>query len=98
MYRRGGGARDYRALRIPTIGIGAALGAPGQILVSNDMLGQFTWFTPKHVKRYANLAEVMRQAFATYKREVESGEFPATNRFSAGCCGSGVGTPTLQTR
>jgi 3-methyl-2-oxobutanoate hydroxymethyltransferase len=40
------------------------------------MLGQFTWFTPKHVKRYANLAEEMRKAFAAYKREVESGEFP----------------------
>jgi 3-methyl-2-oxobutanoate hydroxymethyltransferase len=44
--------------------------------VSNDMLGQFTWFTPKHVKRYANLAEEMRKAFAAYKRDVESGDFP----------------------
>lgn len=68
------------ALRIPTIGIGAGAGCAGQILVSNDMLGQFTWFTPKHVKRYANLAEVMRQAFATYKREVESGEFPGKDQ------------------
>jgi 3-methyl-2-oxobutanoate hydroxymethyltransferase len=40
------------------------------------MLGLFTRFTPKHVKRYANLAEEMRKAFAAYKREVESGEFP----------------------
>jgi 3-methyl-2-oxobutanoate hydroxymethyltransferase len=64
------------AVSIPTIGIGSGNGCDGQVLVSNDMLGQFTWFTPKHVKRYANLAEEMRKAFAEYKREVESGEFP----------------------
>jgi 3-methyl-2-oxobutanoate hydroxymethyltransferase len=63
-------------LHIPTIGIGAGNGCDGQILVSNDMLGLFTWFTPKHVKRYANLAEEMRKAFATYKQEVQSGQFP----------------------
>jgi 3-methyl-2-oxobutanoate hydroxymethyltransferase len=40
------------------------------------MLGLFTWFTPKHVKRYANLAEEMRKAFAAYKHDVESGKFP----------------------
>lgn len=65
-----------RALRIPTIGIGAGNECDGQILVSNDMLGQFTWFTPKHVKRYANLAEEMRRAFAAYKDEVRRGQFP----------------------
>lgn len=69
-------AQITKAIQIPTIGIGAGAGCDGQILVSNDMLGQFTWFTPKHVKRYANLAEQMRQAFAAYKKEVETGEFP----------------------
>ncbi len=70
-------ARQITAsVAIPTIGIGAGAGCDGQILVSNDMLGQFTWFTPKHVKRYANLAEQMRRAFAEYKREVEAGQFP----------------------
>ena len=64
------------AVAVPTIGIGAGAGCDGQVLVSNDMLGQFTWFTPKHVKRYANLSEEMRKAFAAYKREVETGEFP----------------------
>jgi 3-methyl-2-oxobutanoate hydroxymethyltransferase len=64
------------AVNIPTIGIGAGNDCDGQILVSNDMLGQFTWFTPKHVKRYANLAEEMRRAFAAYKQEVVTGQFP----------------------
>lgn len=68
------------ALAIPTIGIGAGADCDGQILVSNDMLGLFTWFTPKHVKRYANLAEEMRRAFADYKREVESGKFPGKDQ------------------
>lgn len=65
-----------RALRVPTIGIGAGPECDGQVLVSNDMLGQFTWFSPKHVKRYANLAEEMRRAFAAYKQDVEGGKFP----------------------
>lgn len=65
-----------KAISVPTIGIGAGVHCDGQVLVSNDMLGLFTWFTPKHVKRYANLSEEMRKAFAAYKSEVESGEFP----------------------
>lgn len=65
-----------KTVTVPTIGIGAGASCDGQILVSNDMLGLFTWFTPKHVKRYANLAEEMRKAFAAYKGEVESGKFP----------------------
>ena len=64
------------AVQIPTIGIGAGNGCDGQILVCSDMLGQFTRFTPKHAKRYANLAEEMRQAFLAYRREVETGQFP----------------------
>lgn len=66
------------SVSVPTIGIGAGSGCDGQILVSNDMLGQFTWFTPKHVKRYANLAEEVRKAFAEYKKDVESGQFPGS--------------------
>ncbi len=69
-----------RAVPVPTIGIGAGAACDGQILVSNDMLGMFTWFTPKHVKRYANLAEEMRQAFAAYKRDVASGQFPGDDQ------------------
>jgi 3-methyl-2-oxobutanoate hydroxymethyltransferase len=69
-----------KSVTVPTIGIGAGVRCDGQILVSNDMLGLFTWFTPKHVKRYANLAEEMRQAFAAYKRDVESGDFPGAEQ------------------
>jgi len=64
------------SVSMPTIGIGAGPGCDGQVLVSNDMLGQFTRFSPKHVKRYAELAGPMREAFVEYKREVGSGKFP----------------------
>ena len=64
------------AVKIPTLGIGAGNGCDGQILVSSDMLGQFTRFTPKHAKRYANLAAEMRRAFLAYRQEVETGKFP----------------------
>ena len=67
------------AVKIPTLGIGAGNGCDGQILVSSDMLGQFTRFTPKHAKRYANLSDEMRRAFLAYRREVESGEFPSSD-------------------
>lgn len=62
---------------IPTIGIGAGAGCDGQILVYQDMLGMFSDFTPKFVKRYANVGEVMREAFANYAAEVASGAFPS---------------------
>ncbi len=64
-------------LDIPTIGIGAGNGCDGQILVYQDMLGMFSDFTPKFVKRYANVGEVMKEAFRGYIEEVESGAFPA---------------------
>lgn len=64
------------AVSIPTIGIGAGAGCDGQILVYQDMLGMFGDFTPKFVKRYANVGEVMREAFANYAAEVASGAFP----------------------
>ncbi|MBB3278406.1 3-methyl-2-oxobutanoate hydroxymethyltransferase [Slackia isoflavoniconvertens] len=64
------------AVSIPTIGIGAGAGCDGQILVYQDMLGMFSDFTPKFVKRYANVGEVMREAFANYAAEVALGAFP----------------------
>ena len=64
------------AVSIPTIGIGAGAGCDGQILVYQDMLGMFSDFTTKFVKRYANVGEVMREAFTNYAAEVASGAFP----------------------
>lgn len=61
---------------IPTIGIGAGAGCDGQVLVNQDMLGMFSDFTPKFVKRFANVGEVMKQAFADYAAEVKAGTFP----------------------
>lgn len=66
-----------KELAIPTIGIGAGNNCDGQVLVYQDMLGMFSDFTPKFVKRYANLGELMKTAFRTYIEEVQSGAFPA---------------------
>ena len=63
-------------LSIPTIGIGAGAGCDGQILVYQDMLGTFTDYTPKFVKRFAEVGEVMRNAFAEYNRQVKEGSYP----------------------
>lgn len=66
-----------QAIPIPTIGIGAGPDCDGQILVSNDMLGSFEDFQPKFVRRYANVAEVMRTAFTQYRDDVRNGGFPS---------------------
>ena len=57
-------------LDIPTIGIGAGNGCDGQVLVYQDMLGMFSDFTPKFVKRYANIGEVMKEAFQKYMEDL----------------------------
>ena len=59
-----------------TIGIGAGNGCDGQVLVYQDMLGYTDGFTPKFVKKYANLHEVMLEAFKQYKAECENRTFP----------------------
>lgn len=64
-------------IQIPTIGIGSGAGCDGQVLVYQDMLGMFSDFKPKFVKQFANVGEVMKQAFADYAREVKEGTFPA---------------------
>ncbi len=61
---------------VPTIGIGAGNVCDGQVLVYQDMLGMFSDFTPKFVKRFADIGTVMRDAFAAYDREVKAGTFP----------------------
>lgn len=62
---------------IPTIGIGAGAGCDGQILVTQDMLGLFTEFKPKFVRRYAELAADIEQAVTRYAEDVRKGTFPA---------------------
>ncbi|AUQ64959.1 3-methyl-2-oxobutanoate hydroxymethyltransferase [Phaeobacter sp. HS012] len=62
---------------IPTIGIGASAGCDGQILVVDDMLGFFTAFKPKFVKRYADLGPLAEAAISEYAAEVRTRSFPA---------------------
>ena len=63
-------------LSIPTIGIGAGPGCDGQVLVTHDLLGLFDKFTPKFVKQYAALHEIIQKALLAYREEVESVIFP----------------------
>ena len=65
------------SISIPTIGIGAGNGCDGQVLVYQDMLALFSDFTPKFVKKFANVGEIMKNAFAQYDKEVKDGSFPA---------------------
>ena len=65
-----------KKLAIPTIGIGAGSGCDGQVLVYADMLGMFSDFTPKFVKRFANTGEVMTAAFKAYIDEVKATAYP----------------------
>lgn len=69
--------RVTKELSVPTIGIGAGADCDGQILVYQDMLGLFSDFTPKFVKRFAELGTAMQAAFQAYMEEVEQGVFPA---------------------
>ena len=64
-------------LTIPTIGIGAGNGCDGQVLVFQDMLGMFSDYTPKFVKKFADVGSVMTKAFSDYINETKSGVFPA---------------------
>ncbi len=66
-----------RRLSIPTIGIGAGSQCDGQVLVLHDLLGMFDRFTPRFVKRYANLLDEMERALAAYREDVTQRRFPA---------------------
>ena len=63
-------------LTIPVIGIGAGPGCDGQVLVMHDMLGINRGFSPRFLRRYANLAEIMTDAVGRYIEDVKSGDFP----------------------
>ncbi len=69
-------ARVSSTLRIPTISIGAGGGCDGQVLVVHDMLGINKEFSPRFLRRYADLHGVMTDAFRCYIDDVKSGEFP----------------------
>lgn len=69
-------ARITQSLAIPTIGIGAGVQCDGQVLVVDDMLGMFTEFRPKFVKRYADLGQTAGEAIAAYAEDVRARRFP----------------------
>jgi len=70
-------------VNIPTIGIGASASCSGQILVIDDILGLNTEFKPKFVKQYGNVTDDVKRAVLSFKKEVESRNFPAKeNLFS----------------
>lgn len=66
----------HQTLSIPVLSIGAGPHCDGQLLIVSDLIGQFQAFTPKFVKKYCNVAEVVTQALSTYCREVREGVFP----------------------
>ena len=74
-------------LTIPTIGIGAGAGCDGQVLVNQDMLGMFHDFTPKFVRRFAEVGDVMLDAYRAYDAAVKDGTFPAAEHTYAAPAG-----------
>lgn len=70
------GRRVASELSIPVIGIGAGNGVDGQVLVMHDMLGITKEFSPRFLRRYANLHDPILDAFKQYHKDVKDGEFP----------------------
>jgi 3-methyl-2-oxobutanoate hydroxymethyltransferase len=70
------GTQIATELSIPVIGIGAGGGVDGQVLVIHDMLGLTQGFSPRFLRRYANLREQMNQAIQHYIADVKSSDFP----------------------
>lgn len=71
--------RVAQSLSIPVIGIGAGPGIDGQVLVTHDMVGINNHFSPRFLRRYANLYDIMKEAFEHYAKDVKSGDFPSPN-------------------
>ena len=67
----------------PRIGIGASAACDGQIIVAEDILGLFGTFTPKFVKRYAELGEAVSKAVASYADDVRARRFPGPEQVFA---------------
>ena len=68
--------RVTKEIPIPTIGIGAGGGTDGQVLVIHDMVGLNKGFSPRFLRRYADLHGVMTDAVTRYIADVKSGDFP----------------------
>ena len=68
-------------ISVPTIGIGSGKGCDGQVLVVQDLLGMYDKLKPKFVKRYMNLSEDIVKALENYKKDIESGSFPAQENY-----------------
>ena len=66
-----------KRLSIPVFGIGGGGDTDGQVLIVSDIIGQFQAFTPKFVKKYCNVAQVITDAMKEYVAEVKAGQFPA---------------------
>ncbi len=69
-------SRVSESLSIPTIGIGAGNGCDGQVLVMHDMLGLNKGFSPRFLRRYADLHSIITDAVKNYISDVKSGDFP----------------------
>jgi 3-methyl-2-oxobutanoate hydroxymethyltransferase len=69
-------ARVTSSVKVPTIGIGAGAACDGQVLVLHDMLGITQDFSPRFLRRYAHIGEIMHKAVAQYVSDVKSKDFP----------------------
>lgn len=65
-------------ITIPTVGIGAGVHCDGQVLVTHDLLGMFDKFTPKFVKKYADLSPIIKESIQQYSTEVKTGSYPGS--------------------
>jgi 3-methyl-2-oxobutanoate hydroxymethyltransferase len=70
-------AEVSQSLRIPTIGIGSGPGCDGQVLVNYDMLGLYSKFKPRFVRRYLEMAKLVGEAVQQYCKDIRSGNFPS---------------------
>ena len=73
------GKKVTKAIKIPTIGIGAGKFVDGQVLVTHDMLGMTQDFNPRFIRRYANLNKEISKACKNYIKDVKANKFPSEN-------------------
>jgi 3-methyl-2-oxobutanoate hydroxymethyltransferase len=71
----------HERVKIPVYGLGSGKDVDGQLMIVHDMIGMFERFTPKFVKRYANLSPILLEAFSQYHKEVKREKFPQPEHF-----------------